>query len=114
MLLPAANIDAQNIAVCFPVLKTGGLFPAESVDRQNLDRRRWNAREKRIVSGSRFVFEAAPRVVDAGDDLRNFYHLFTGSDQRAATTAVGPSFVAGDLCGWSAYDPSWPDHERIR
>ena len=55
VLLPTASIDARDIADCFPVLKTGGPFPAEGVDHQILDRRRRNARERRIVSGSRFM-----------------------------------------------------------
>ena len=116
----------ETLQIFLPVLKTGVPFPAEGVDRLILDRRRRNAREKRTVSRSRFMphsallgemffvfLEPHQELRMSADDLRAFYHLITGSDQRAATTPVGPSLAARNFRRWNAYDPSWPDREKI-
>ena len=105
VLLPASSIDSRDIADCFPVLKSGGQFPEEGVDRQILDRRRRNARERRIVSGSRFMPHSvllgeiflAPfeKLLISADDLRNCYHLIVGSPARATSTFIASRFNGG-------------------
>ena len=53
MLYRQSEIDTRDIADCFPVLKEGGNFPAPGIDRQIIDRRRRNMRERRLITGSR-------------------------------------------------------------
>ena len=87
-LMRAADIDERDIADIFPVAKSGEAFPGPGVDRQIIDRRRRNARERRVVTGSRDMPNAALLCdlhVPAGfaarisaDDLRNFYHAIPG------------------------------------
>ena len=92
VLLPASAVDSRDIADCFPVLKSGSPFPSAGVDRQILDRRRRNARERRIVSGSRLMphsvllseIQLRPheRLVLSTDDLRIFvppHHMLGGA-----------------------------------
>ncbi len=55
VLLRTSCIDPRDIADCFPVLKSGAPFPQAGIDRRILDRRRRNARERRIISGSRHM-----------------------------------------------------------
>ena len=58
-LFRRADIDPRDIADCFPVLKEGTGFPGDGIDRQIIDRRRRNAREKRLQTGSKTMPHAA-------------------------------------------------------
>ena len=112
-LVLASDIDERDIADLFPVLKSGRPWPEEGVDRQIIDRRRRNARERRCVTGSRFMPNAAMLCdlhIPSGhaarysaDDLRNFYHVIPGTEARALSTPVGYVFRAGEFVGWSCF-----------
>ena len=49
----------------------------------------------------------------SADDLRNFYHLITGSRERAASTPVGPPYPARLFRGWKAHNEEWPDELQL-
>ena len=57
------EVDPSDAAEVWPVVKPGLPFPAPGVDRQILDRRRRNAKERRVVTGSRFL----PHSVTLGE-----------------------------------------------
>ena len=109
-LVRADEVDERDVADIFPVLKSGRAWPQPGIDRQIIDRRRRNARERRCITGSRFMQNAAMRCdihIPVGhalrfsaDDLRNFYHVIPGKAARARSTPVGYIFRAGDFEGW--------------
>ena len=98
-LVKATEIDERDLADVFPVIKSGLPHPRPGIDRQIIDRRRRNARERRVVTGSKLMPNAMllcdlhiPKgfaLRFSTDDLRNCYHAFPGSWSRACSTPVG-------------------------
>ena len=86
---------------------------------QIVDRRRRNARERRQVTGSRWMPNAAMLCelsVPAGyhlrvsaDDLRNMYHAVPGTWERACSTPCGFIFKNRMFKGWACYRHDLPD-----
>ena len=88
----------------FPVYTSGEAFPGVEIDRQIVDRRRRNMREKRLVSGSRMMPSAAmlvdlyiPPEQPAGQHGRPTQLLprLLGTLERAYSTPIGFSYAAG-------------------
>ena len=118
-LVKVSEVDERDVGDVFPVPKSGAPFPADGVDRQIIDRRRRNAREVRVISGSRWMPNAASicevhipyhcslRV--SADDLRNFYHSVPGSDERARSTPVGFPYPVSCFKDWSSWRDDFVD-----
>ena len=123
VLFKEDEVNPLDVADCFPVLKEGEAFPGEGIDRQILDRRRRNAREERVVSGSKMMPHSVmvseiflgegEGLLASLDDLRNFYHMITGSKERGRSTPVGPSFEARLFRGWNAWESRFEDGDRV-
>ena len=99
-LVRACEIDERDVANVFPVIKSVKPFPQDGVDRQIFDRRRRNARERRVVTGSRLHVPAHHAIRFSDDDLRNVYHAIPGTWERACSTPVGNPYHHRILSGW--------------
>ena len=119
----ADEVDDRDVADIFPVLKSGGPWPEPGVDRQILDRRRRNARERRCITCSRIMPNAALLCdidIPAGhmlwfsaDDLRHFYQVIPGTEARARSTQLGDVFRVGDFAGWDCFRPKPAAHAEV-
>ena len=112
-LVKATEIDERDLADVFPVIKSGLPHPRPGIDRQIIDRRRRNARERRVVTGSKLMPNAMllcdlhiPKgfaLRFSTDDLRNLYHAFPGSWSRACSTPVGYKYPAEVFKTWKCW-----------
>ena len=59
-LVKIGEVDERDVGDVFPVPKSGDAWPDDGIDRQIIDRRRRNSRERRIVSGSRWMPNSVP------------------------------------------------------
>ena len=84
----------------------------EDRDRQILDRRSRNARERRVLSATptmpqcqllaRLHLPSQQCLLGSCDDLQDFYHCFKVSRGRALSTPVGPAWRLADFEGTQA------------
>ena len=58
-LVKFGKVDERDVGDVFPVPKSGSAWLEDGVDRQIIDRRLRNSRERRIVSGSRWMPNSA-------------------------------------------------------
>ena len=112
-LVRREEVDSRDIADVFPVAKSGEPHPGVGVDRQIIDRRRRNARERRVITGSRHMPNASSvtelhipegkSLRISADDLRNMYHCIPGSSERARSTPVGYAYPAYLFRDWNCW-----------
>ena len=122
-LVKATEIDERDLADVFPVIKSGLPHPRPGIDRQIIDRRRRNARERRVVTGSKLMPNAMllcdlhiPKgfaLRFSTDDLRNFYHAFPGSWLRAFSTPVGYKYPAEVFKTWKCWRNDFAPGEGV-
>ena len=80
-------------------------------------------REYRVISGSKFMPNAASlcdvHIPDgcairfSADDIRNSYHAFPGTLDRAQSTPVGYAYPAEAFAGWNCFRDDLPSGELV-
>ena len=102
-IVAVQEVNEDDVADVFPFPKACKPWPEEGKDRQIIDRRRRNAREQRVTTGSSWMPNAAMiselyipkgyKLRVSADDLRNTYHVVHGSWERARSTPVGYTYL---------------------